>query len=93
MNQNGFRTGRSTLPQILTLPSLIEGIKEKQLPAILTLADFSKAFDSSHRGKLMEILKAYEIPTRIVDAISILYKDSEAQVITPDGDTETEMLN
>ena len=36
----------------------------------------------------MEILKAYEIPTKIVDAISILYKDTEAQVITPDGDTE-----
>ena len=36
----------------------------------------------------MEILKAYGIPTKIVDAISILYKDTEAQVITPDGDTE-----
>ena len=88
VNQNGFRTGRSTLPQILTLRRLIEGIKEKQLPAILTFVDFSKAFDSIHRGKLMEILKAYGIPTKIVDAISILYKDSEAQVITPDGDTE-----
>ena len=90
MNQNGFRTGRPTLPQILTLRRLIEGIKEKQLPAILTFVDFSKAFDSIHRGKLMEILKAYGIPTKIVDpdAISILYKDTEAQVITPDGDTE-----
>ena len=36
----------------------------------------------------MEILKAYGIPTKIVDAINILYKDTEAQVITPDGDTE-----
>ena len=36
----------------------------------------------------MEILKAYGIPTKIVDAISLLYKDTEAQVITPDGDTE-----
>ena len=88
MNQNGFRTGRSTLPQILTLRRLIEGIKEKQLPAILTFVDFSKAFDSIHRGKLMEILKAYGIPTKIVDAISLLYKDTEARVITPDGDTE-----
>ena len=88
VNQNGFRTGRSTLPQILTLRRLIEGIKEKQLPAILTFVDFSKAFDSIHRGKLMEILKAYGIPTKIVDATSLLYKDTEAQVITPDGDTE-----
>ena len=36
----------------------------------------------------MEILKTYGIPTKIVDAISILYKDTEAQVTTPDGNTE-----
>ena len=36
----------------------------------------------------MEILRAYGIPNKIVDAISILYKDTMAQVLTPDGDTE-----
>ena len=36
----------------------------------------------------MEILRAYGIPSKIVDAISILYKDTIAQVLTPDGDTE-----
>ena len=88
VNQNGFRAGRSTLSQILTLRRIIEGVKGKQLPALMTFVDFSKAFDSIHRAKLMEILKAYGIPIKIVDAISILYKDTEAQVITPDGDTE-----
>ena len=32
MSCHAIRTGRSTLPQILTLRRLIEGIKEKQLP-------------------------------------------------------------
>ena len=36
MNQNGFRSGRSTLGQILALRRLIEGIKAKQLQAIIT---------------------------------------------------------
>ena len=74
--------------QILTRRRLIEGIIEKQLPAVLTFADFSKAFDSIHRGKLMEIFKAYGIPSKIVDALNILYEDSVAQVLTPDGDTD-----
>ena len=35
----------------------------------------------------MEILSAYGKPKKI-DAISILYKDTVAQVITPDGETD-----
>ena len=88
INQNGFRSGRSTLAQILALRRLLEGIKAKQLQAVLTFVDFSKAFDSIHREKLMEILSAYGVPTKIVEAINILYKDTVAQVLTPDGDTE-----
>ena len=35
----------------------------------------------------MEILSAYGKPKKI-DAISIIYKDTMAQVITPDGETD-----
>ena len=52
-NQNGFRKGRSTVEQILTLHRLVEGIQwKKKLPAIITFVDFRKAFDSIHRGNL-----------------------------------------
>ena len=36
----------------------------------------------------MQILKAYGIPDIIVDAINIIYKDTVAQVLSPDGDTD-----
>ena len=37
---------------------------------------------------MMTILKAYGIPDELVRAIEILYKDTRAKVITPDGETE-----
>ena len=66
INQNGFREGRSTLAQVLTLRRLIEGIKAKNLSAVMTFVDFRKAFDSVHRGKLMKILKVYGVPSEMV---------------------------
>ena len=36
----------------------------------------------------MEILSVYGVSKKIVDAISILYKDTTAQVISPDGETD-----
>ena len=47
--QNGFRPGRSTLAQILTLRRIIEEVKSKTLPAVIIFVDFHKAFDSIHR--------------------------------------------
>ena len=46
-NQNGFRKGRSTVEQILTLLRLVEGIKSKNLPAIIPFADFRTSYHSN----------------------------------------------
>ena len=88
INQNGFRPERKTTSQILALRRLIEGIKDKNLSAIITFIDFKKAFDTIHRGKLMKILKAYGIPDRFVRAIEVMYTDTKAKVLSPDGETE-----
>ena len=85
---NGFRPGGSTIAQIVIFRRLIEGAKAKQLQSVITFVDFKKAFDSIHRGKLMEILSVYGVPKNIVDAVSILYKDTVAQVIAPDEETD-----
>ena len=75
-NQNGFREGRSTVAQILTLRRIIEGIKAKRLPAICTFVDFKKAFDSVDRAKMVKILSSYGIPEKLVNAIAVMYENT-----------------
>ena len=87
-NQNGFREKRSTTAQIFTLRRIIEGVKQKQLLAVIIFADFSKALDSIDPSKMEQILKAYGIPNEITKAIMIMYKNTQAFVRSPDGDTE-----
>ena len=87
-NQNGFRRNRSTTSQILTIRRILEGVRAKNLQATLIFVDFTKAFDSIHRGKMEQILLAYGIPKETVAAITILYRNTKVKVQSPDGDTE-----
>ena len=59
-----------------------------QIPATLLFVDFSKAFDSVHRGKMEKIILAYGIPKEIVTAIMILYRNTKSVVRSQDDDTE-----
>ena len=51
-NQNGFRRNRSTTSKILTIRRVLEGVRAKSQKATLLFVDFTKAFDSIHRGKM-----------------------------------------
>ena len=50
--------------------------------------DFKKAFDSIHRGTMMKILEAYDIPPNLTNAITKMYENTRAKVISPDGETD-----
>ena len=87
-NQIGFRRNRSTTLQILTIRRIFDGVRAKKLQATLLFVDFTKAFDSIHRGKMEQILLAYGLPKETVAAITILYRNTKVKVRSPDGDTE-----
>ena len=70
-NQNGFRRNRSTTSQILTISRIFEGERAKNIQATLLFVDFTKVFDSIHRGKMEQILLAYGQPKETVAAITI----------------------
>ena len=61
---------------------------QKNLQATLIFDDFTKAFDSIHRGKMEQILQAYGLSKETVVAITILYINTKVKVRSPDGDTE-----
>ena len=81
-NQNGFRRNRSTTSQILTIRRILEGVQAKNLQATLLFVDFTKAFDSKHRGKMEQILLAYGLPKETVAAITILYRNTSESTFT-----------
>ena len=87
-NQNGFRRNRSTTSQILTICRILEGVPAKNLEATILFVDFTKAFDSIHRGKMKQILLAYGLPKETVEAIMMLYRNTKVKARSPDGDTD-----
>ena len=54
----------------------------------LLFVDFSKAFDSIHRGQMEQIALANDLPKETVTAIMMLYKKPKVKVRSPDGDTD-----
>ena len=70
------------------LSGVIEKLKNHDKEAVITFIDFRKAFDSIIRDRMFEILLTYGIPSSVVDAIKVMYKDTYAKVLTPEGETD-----
>ena len=87
-NQNGFQRNRSPMSLILTIRRILEGVRAKNFLATILFVDFTKAYDSIHRGKMEQILLAYGLPKETVAAIMMLYRNTKVKVCSLDGDTD-----
>ncbi len=85
--QNGFRPQRGTCQQILSLRRIIEGATKYQTPAVIVFVDFQRAFDSIDRRCIGGVLSAYNVPPRLTQAITAMYHNTSASVLTADGET------
>ena len=86
--QNGFWRNPSMTSQVLTIRQILEGVRAKNLEATILFINFSKAFDSIHRGKMEQILLAHGLPKKTIAAIMMLYKNTKVKVHSSDGDTD-----
>ena len=82
------------LSSVKSCPSTMLGscfkfsVKSHNLKAVLVFIDFKQAFGSVQRGRMRQILRAYDILEKLVDAVGLLYQGTKARVIRPDGETD-----
>ena len=76
------------MSQILTIQWILEGVCAKNLEATILFVDFSKAFDSIHRGKMEQILLTYGQLKETVAAIMMPYRNMTVNLCFADGDTD-----
>ena len=73
--QNGFRTGRSTIDLISTLTNIIETRKLKRKQTFSAFIDFKKAYGSINRNLLWSKLEDMGLAGNILNVIKVIYKD------------------
>ena len=74
--------------QILTIRRILEGVRTKNLEAIILSVSIFKAFDPIHRRKMGQILHAYGLPKETVKAIMMLFKNTKVKVRSPERDKD-----
>jgi len=82
--QAGFRKGRGTRDQIVSIFWIIEKVKELKY-VYFWFIDYTKAFDCLDHSKLWRILKEMGIPDYLTCLLRNLYAGQEATVRTRHG--------
>ncbi|KAK6762481.1 hypothetical protein RB195_023270 [Necator americanus] len=85
--QAGFRSGRSTIDQVFIVRRVIEIWQRYSKPIQLAFLDFEAAFDSPHRGRLLNALRADGVPRKFVRLLDDMNQRTTAAVRTPAGCT------
>ena len=73
---------------MLTIRRILDGVRAKNLQATISFVDFTKAFDSIHRGKMEKIILACGLPKETVAVKMMLYRNTKVKVCSPDGQTD-----
>ena len=78
--QAGFTTESMIEDNLFILQYCIERSLKLKRPLIVTCLDYSTAFNSIKREKLIEILIHYEVHYKIIKVVANIYKDDYTEI-------------
>ena len=87
-NQMGFRPNRSTIDNIFIVRQIFEKSHEHNIELYNILVDYTHAFDSVHRNKVIECLKKFDVPEKLIRLIAFTLIHTRARVKVNRGFTE-----
>ncbi|KAK6738394.1 hypothetical protein RB195_020481 [Necator americanus] len=85
--QAGFRPGRSTSDQVIIVRRVIEIWQRYSKLGQLAFLDFEAAFDSPHRVRLLNALRADGVPGKFVRLLDYINQRTTAAIRTAAGCT------
>ncbi|KAK6743212.1 hypothetical protein RB195_010461 [Necator americanus] len=85
--QAGLRPGPSTIDHVFIVRRVIEIWQRYSKPMQLAFLDFEAAFDSPHRGRILNALRADGVPGKFVHLLDDMNQRTTAAVRTPVGCT------
>ncbi|EAL73758.1 hypothetical protein DDB_G0268610 [Dictyostelium discoideum AX4] len=91
-NQTGFVPHRFIIDNIININELINYLKSKNLPGIITLFDFFKAFDSISHDSIKRTLIHIGIPIKLINLIHKLLSDPQAKISINDEEIQINKL-
>ena len=82
--QAGATPGRRVVDNLFILKYCIEQSFIKRNKLFLITTDFSKAFDSIKRCKLIQVLKKYKVDEYIIDVVCAIYSQDRTELVIND---------
>jgi sorting nexin-29 len=78
-NQMGFCPSRSIIDNIFIVRQIYEKSREHNIDLYNIFVDYTHAFDSVYRTKLIECLKKFDVPGKLIRLIALTLKHTEQE--------------
>ena len=86
--QAGFTKGGRIEDNLFLLNYCVETSYKKKSPLFVTSIDYSKAFDSIKRGRMIEALMMYRVHPMVIEIITNIYQDDSTIINLNDSTSE-----